>query len=150
MIKRLHHTGLVVRDLGNAVAFYRDVVGLNLISEYERIGEGIDQVVGYHNAYLKAAILDSRATFDSGDDGHILELIQYVHPPSGERPTDERSVLGAAHLAFQVDDIQAMFEKLSGGGAQIMNPPAELAPGRMACYLQDPDGNWLELLELSD
>ena len=29
-----------------------------------------------------------------------------------------------------------------------MNPPAELAPGRVACYIQDPDGNWLELLQL--
>ena len=47
MIRRLHHTGFVVRDRARAVAFYRDVVGLKLISEYERIGPGIDQVIGY-------------------------------------------------------------------------------------------------------
>ena len=39
MIRRLHHTGFVVRDRARAVAFYRDVVGLKLISEYERIGQ---------------------------------------------------------------------------------------------------------------
>ena len=33
-------------------------------------------------------------------------------------------------------------------GAKKLNPPKELAPGRTACYLQDPDGNWLELLQL--
>ena len=27
-----------------------------------------------------------------------------------------------------------------------MNPPAELAPGRVACYIQDPDCSRLELL----
>ena len=142
MIQRLHHTGLVVRDLNEAVTFYRDVVGLDVLSEYERQGEGVDQVIGYQNAHLRATTLGFR-------DDHILELIQYVHPRSAARPTEERSVLGAAHLAFQVDDIQATFEELSAGGAQMMNPPAELEPGRMACYFQDPDGNWLELLELS-
>ena len=29
-----------------------------------------------------------------------------------------------------------------------MNPPAAISEGRVACYLQDPDGNWLELLQL--
>lgn len=143
MIQKLHHTGFVVRDRDNAVAFYRDVVGLNVISEYERIGPGIDQVIGYEQAHLRAAILDLGG-------GHILELIQYLRPPSDERPTEERSTIGATHLAFQVDDIQAAYEKLTEGGAKMMNPPAELAPGRVGCYLQDPDGNWLELLELSE
>ena len=143
MIQRLHHTGFVVRDRNKAVAFYRDVVGLKVISEYERRGEGIDQVIGYQDAHLKATTLDL-------GEGHVLELIQYLNPSSEERPTEERSVLGAAHLAIQVDDIQAMFEKVTAGGAQTLNPPAELAPGRMACYFQDPDGNWLELLELRE
>ena len=29
-----------------------------------------------------------------------------------------------------------------------MNLPAAVSEGRIACYLQDPDGNWLELLQL--
>ena len=38
-----------MRDLNTAVEFYRDVVGLEVMSEYERRGEGIDQVIGYQN-----------------------------------------------------------------------------------------------------
>ena len=57
-------------------------------------------------------------------------------------------MLGAAHLAFEVEDIEETFRRLERGGARVMNPPAELAPGRIGCYLQDPDGNWLELLQL--
>ena len=143
MVQQLHHTGFVVRDLDKAVAFYRDIVGLQVISEYERIGPGIDQVVGYADAHLKLALLDLGG-------GHILELIEYVNPPSDERPTAERNVLGAAHLAFQVKDISATFAKLSSGGAKIMNPPAEIAPGRIVCYFQDPEGNWLEIMEFSE
>ena len=130
MIKALNHTGFVVRDRDAAVAFYRDAVGLNLISEYGRKGPGVDQVVGYEGTELRSAVLDLGG-------GHILELIQYL-----------RNVLGAAHLAFEVEDIEETFRRLERGGARVMNPPAELAPGRIGCYLQDPDGNWLELLQL--
>ena len=142
MVQKLHHTGFVVKNVEESTAFYRDVVGLSLIRAYERLGTGIDQVVGYENAHLSAAILDIGG-------GHILELIQYVNPRSEDRPTEERNVLGATHLALLVDDIHAMYARLAEKGGQVMNPPAELEPGRIACYLQDPDGNWIELLELS-
>ena len=142
MVQKLHHTGFVVKNVEESTAFYRDVVGLRLIRAYERIGTGIDQVVGYENAHLSAAILDL-------GDGHILELIEYINPTSKDRPTEERNVLGATHLALLVDDIHALYARVAAKGAQVMNPPAELEPGRTACYLQDPDGNWLELLELS-
>ena len=142
MVQKLHHTGFVVKNVEESTAFYRDVVGLSLIRAYERMGTGIDQVVGYENAHLSAAILDIGG-------GHILELIQYVNPRSEDRPSEERNVLGATHLALLVDDIHAMYARLAEKGGQVMNPPAELEPGRIACYLQDPDGNWIELLELS-
>ena len=58
-------------------------------------------------------------------------------------------MLGATHLALLVDAIHALYARVAAKGAQVMNPPAELEPGRTACYLQDPDGNWLELLALS-
>ena len=140
MIKGFHHTGFVVSDLEKAVAFYRDIVGLEEQGRYERIGEGIQQVVGYDNAHLQIALM--------GVGGHNLELIQYLSPSSGQRPTEERSVLGATHLCIQVDDIEKTFQTLVNNGATKLNPPKELASGRTACYLQDPDGNWLELLQL--
>ena len=141
MIQRVHHTGFVVRDLERAVEFYRDVVGLELKSRYERTGAAISQVIGYENAHLKVAFLEVPG-------GQALELIEYVNPPPEERPTEARNVLGATHFALQVDDIEVMYEKLAASGARPINPPAEIVPGRTACYLQDPNGNWIELIEL--
>ena len=89
MIKRMHHTGIVVSDLERAVAFYRDGAGLEVQSRYERIGAAIEQVVGYEDAHLLIAVLGL-----GGE--HLLELIQYVSPPPADRPTAERAVLGAA------------------------------------------------------
>ena len=140
---RTHHTGFVVRDLEVAVAFYRDVVGFEVDTMYERTGAPISQVVGYENAHLKIAYL-------SVAGGHFLELIQYVNPVPKERATEGRSVLGAAHLGLRVSDIEAAFQKLVDNGALPVNRPAQIVPGRKACYLNDADGNWIELLELDE
>ena len=143
MIKGMHHTGFVVKDLEAAVQFYRDTVGLEVQRSYERTGAAIGQIVGYENAHLKIVILRA-------GDHHALELIQYLNPPPGERPTEERSVLGGNHLCFHVDDIDTAYKTLVKGGATVLNPPAEVAPGRKACYMQDPDRNWIELLEAAE
>lgn len=141
MIKAMHHSGFVVADLEKATSFYRDVVGLKVLDTRERTGTAISQVVGYENCHIKAVDVGT-------GDGHRLELIQYVNPPARDRQSEERSMIGSSHLCLHVDDIDATFNRLVENGAKKMNPPAELAPGRWACYLQDPDGNWIELLEL--
>ena len=143
MITRMNHTGIVVRDLNKAIEFYRDVMGLRLIVERERTGGPISQVLGYDDTYLKIGNL-------AVADGHVLELIEYLNPTAGARPTDERSVVGGSHLAFEVDDIEVTFRDLTNRGAKKLNPPVEVAPGRKVCYLQDPEGNWIELMELQE
>lgn len=143
MITGMNHTGFVVRDLDRAVAFYRDVIGLKVVATRERQGKPISQVIGYNNAHLKIVVL-------SAGDGHLLELIHYVNPPSAPRPSNERSVIGAAHLAFTVDNIEEAFRHITSHGAIKLNPPVEVAPGRKGCYLQDPEGNWIELLEVRE
>ena len=142
MITGMNHTGFVVRDLDRAVEFYRDVMGLTVTRTAERDGGPITQVVGYDDAHLRVALMQI-------GDSHTLELIQYISPLGSERPSDERNHLGAAHLAFTVDDIDQTHGQLVARGAQGLNPPAQVAPGRKACYLRDPEGNWIELLELA-
>ena len=143
MITGLNHSGIVVEDLERSVHFYRDVIGLEVVRTIDRDGGPISQVVGYENTHLKGALL-------SLNDGHVIELIQYIRPKVAERPTQERAVLGGSHIAFNVDDIQKTMDELTGNGAKQLNPPVETAPGRKACYMQDPDGNWIELLQIDE
>ena len=144
MITGMHHTGFVVEDLDKSVEFYSEVVGLELIRRGESEGGPIGQIVGYEHSHLKLASLGI-----DREGGHILELIEYVKPVSAERPTQERAVLGASHLAFNVTDMEGTFQRLLDNGATKLNAPVEVGPGRSACYLQDPDGNWIELIEAS-
>ena len=59
----------------------------------------------------------------------------------------KRATAGAAHLAFIVEDADLVLERLVNNGGAKLNPVVETRPGVKICYLQDPDGNWIELLE---
>ncbi len=137
----INHTGLVVADLEEAIDFYSGALGLRLIERRERDGGPISQVLGYEGTHIRVADM-------AAPDGRVIELVHYLSPGSMDLPTEERSVLGAGHIAFDVDDIDAALAHLVERGARRMNPPAEVAPGKRVCYLQDPFGNWLELIQL--
>jgi catechol 2,3-dioxygenase-like lactoylglutathione lyase family enzyme len=141
MITGMNHAGFVVSNLDEAVAFYEEVIGLVVQDRMERTGGPISQVVGYEEAHLRIAKMGARG------EEHFLELIEYVSPPSGERVTEERAVIGGAHVAWIVDDIHQAFDRVMTNGAIKMNPPAEMVPGRWACYMQDPEGNWIEFIQ---
>ncbi len=50
------------------------------------------------------------------------------------------------HLAYEVDDIYAMCERLRAGGVVIHRPPRD---GRMA-FVKSPDGHSIELIQSGD
>ena len=143
MVTGIHHAGVVVLDLDKAVEFYRDAVGLKLRGTFEFGDESTAQVVGYKGAKIRAAELVSA-------DGQMIELLEYITPPAPHRRSEERSFQGASHLAFKVDDIQKTYESLINKGGRKLNPPVEESPGVKVCYLQDPEGNWIELVEERD
>ena len=145
MLKSFFHSGFIVRDVDQAVEFYTNVLGLKVAMRMERQGEFIDQVLGFSGTHIKGAFVDL-------GDGHQLELIQYLSPASGPGGIS-RNDLGAAHVAFYVEDIDRFYDEKSRQGLRPINPPAEHRDEqgkliRKVLYAQDPDGNWLEFVEL--
>ena len=145
MLKSFFHTGFVVKDLEKSVDFYTNVLGLQLALRMERQGEFINQVLDFPDAHIKGAMVDK-------GEGHQLELIQYLNPASGPGGIS-RNDLGASHLAFFVDDLDKFYLETKERGLRFNNPPAALSDDhghmlRKAMYAQDPDGNWLEFVEL--
>lgn len=145
-IENLYHTGLVVSDLERAVSFYTETLGLKIerpVSEMS--GEWIANVVGFESATLRMAYVGAGG-------GHSFELIQYVDPPGDrERNKKPRNDVGAAHVGMIVDDIHAWYERLVAAGMHVARPPtlreADYPWARYAIYFQDPDSNWLEMVE---
>ena len=147
MLKSFFHTGFVVKDLEKSVDFYTNVLGLQLALRMERQGEFINQVLDFPDAHIKGAMVDK-------GEGHQLELIQYLNPASGPGGIS-RNDLGASHLAFFVDDLDKFYLETKERGLRFNNPPASLSDDhghmlRKAMYAQDPDGNWLEFVEVTE
>ena len=145
MLKSLFHTGFVVKDLDAAVSFYSDVMGLTLTGRTERTGEFPSTLLGFPNTHIRGAFLDM-------GEGHQLELIQYINPVGGVAEFDQNNIR-AAHLAFFVEDIDRFYADTRKRGVEYGTPPVAMHDEsgkllRKALYCQDPDGNWLELVEL--
>lgn len=148
-VRSVFHVGFVVRDLDVSIRFYADGLGLRLRHRQTQDNDYTRSLVGYEDACLRIAQFQLPGA-DPPPSGHILELIEYQAPKGG--PADrERNTIGAGHLAFLVDDIEAMTDRLAGLGAKPLNPPAQITEGinkgGWAVYLHDPDGVSLELLQ---
>jgi catechol 2,3-dioxygenase-like lactoylglutathione lyase family enzyme len=144
MIKGVHHTCITVSDLDRSVAFYRDVLGLELVmtEESERSGDDRSKGLGVAKAKVKLAVLRAGTA--------QVELIEYVTAKG--RPNDRNNNdSGAMHIAFQVKDIDKAYEQMLEQGVRFTSPPLTVPAGPMEgwrwTYLYDPDGVSLELLQ---
>jgi catechol 2,3-dioxygenase-like lactoylglutathione lyase family enzyme len=142
----LHHTGYTVSDLDRSVAFYRDLMGLEVLAQQEKQGGYLAAIVGYPDAHVKMAHLRAPAS------GHVLELFEYI-APAGETPERiEPRDVGTAHLCFLVDDLDAVYRRLVDAGVETFVSPPVLVDtgintGGYGIYLRDPDGIVLEIFQ---
>jgi catechol 2,3-dioxygenase-like lactoylglutathione lyase family enzyme len=143
--KSIHHHKFMVSDLSRSVAFYRDLLGFELMYEAERANlPAYDTIIGFPDIRLKIALLKL-------PDESILALIEYLNPPARTRELQPYFV-GSSALCLVVDDIAADHRRLSAAGARFQSPPVDIVrDGKLAakaCYLYDPDGISLELYEM--
>jgi catechol 2,3-dioxygenase-like lactoylglutathione lyase family enzyme len=140
----LAHTGFTVRDLDRSLAFYRDVLGMEIVFEQEKRGGYLAEIVGYADAHVRMAHLQ----FPGG--GHRVELFQYLHPTPRGEPGEPRDV-GITHVCLAVPDIDALFERVVAAGASPLSEPVLVDTGANAggrgVYVRDPDGTLLELFQ---
>ena len=149
MMRGVWHFSFTVSDIEQSIRFYRDLLGLELIHRQEQNNEYTRKLVGYPDAHLKVAdfAVPGQA---QGRSGHNLELVEYVSP-KGKRGDIGTCNPGAAHLGFIVDDIHAMYERLTAAGVKFFTPPnaitAGINKGGFVCYFYDPDQIVLEMIQ---
>ena len=145
MIKSCHHHGFTVSDLDRSIAFYRDVLGLELVRISERSNiPSYDRMLGYDDVKLRVGILRHPA------NAFILELIQYVHPEAMRQPI-ENKIIGAGHVAYEVEDVNVLYDRIRAAGYGTINPPTDIVRDGVlvarGMYGLDPDGISIELFE---
>ncbi|MBM4406261.1 MAG: VOC family protein [Chloroflexi bacterium] len=134
---RLYQTSFTVSDFDRSIAFYRDVLGMTVKRTFLKDGETLGVMTGYPGTQLRIAMLAA------GD--HEIELLHYI-PAAGKKQPPERRDIGAGHIAFQVDDIEAVYKDLKAKGVRFVSPPQDFGAAK-ACYFTDPDGITLELVQ---
>ncbi len=130
---RYLHTMLRVRDLDKALDFYRDKLGLK---EARRITDD----KGRFTLVFLAASEDEKLVAESTKGGRAAPLLELTYNWDTEDYGEARYF---GHLAYEVDNIYALCEKLMQAGVVINRPPRD---GRMA-FVRSPDKHSIELLQ---
>ncbi len=124
MITDLGHPAFAAQDVGRTLEFYAPL--------------GIEEAFRLHH-----------------DDGSLM--LVYLHV-SGDRfievfpggpPTDPDRPQSFMHLCLLTDDIQSAVEHLRQSGAPIVSETALGLDGNLQAWTRDPDGNQIELMQLS-
>jgi lactoylglutathione lyase len=122
-VKKLLHTRMRVSDMDRTIAFYRDVLGLEVLERHT-------SPRGSHLAFL--AVPNSE---------ELIELCSF--PPSGPVKVQEDLV----HLAFEVEDLDDTIAQLTAKGVKITDGPTRSSSGSRFLFIDAPDGYEIELIE---
>lgn len=143
--RALDHIGYAVGDLDRSIAFYEVLLGVPMLMRKRWDVPYVGDIVGYPDVVMDGG-------FFRLPNGVILELLEYQDPFTG-RVDMESYNPGNAHLCLVTDDMEADFARLRAAGYDafrstdpIVIPWGPYKGGR-ACYLRDPDGISIELLE---
>ena len=137
----LDHAAISVADLDRSIAFYRDVLGLEVTRIIECPPErGLGRVVGMPGCAARIAHLESGPV--------MLELFQYLKPEGKPIPPDHTQAdHGLTHIGFSSTDVRADYERLKKLGVRTFGEPVEFRPGVWLFYFYGPDGEVCELRE---
>ena len=121
-IKRIHHIGMTVSDIPNALNLLCGILGLNKIKNMKLDWDYLKFPGEIFDTRLNSTILDITGS------QVFLELWQF-RTPSGPRALTTHNNFGSGHLCFQVDDIFNDHASLEKAGVRFMGPPAEVTTG---------------------
>ncbi len=125
MLKAVHHVAIIASDYPRSRAFYRDVLGLEVIAETYR---------------------EARDSWKCDLRSGSVQIELFSFPGSPPRPSRPEA-LGLRHLAFAVDDIAAAVATLAARGIQTEAVRVDELTQRRFTFFTDPDGLPLELYE---
>lgn len=147
MIRGVHHTSISTQNFDRLVHFYRDIIGLEFVASYDwdtnsPDRDKLDSIVGLPGSATRTALLRAGNT-------HV-EIFQYLTPKGKDGdPRRPACDAGLTHVAFDVVDIFAEYERLKQAGVTFHTEPQVVGTFR-ATYGRDPDGNIFELQEVMD
>ncbi len=140
-IQRMEHVGIVVDDLAAAIEFFVEL-GLEPRGRGQVEGSWVDRIVALDEVRAELAMLRT-------PDGHgEIELVKFHSPPpeSGD-PHAPANAPGLRHIAFLVEDIDAVVAGLQARGTEFVGELVRYEDSYRLCYVRGPEGIIVELAE---
>jgi len=128
MTLKLSHTFMIVDDQDKALAFYRDVLGLELKNDVPLGDERWLTVAAPEQPDVEIVLVTASMGHSPQDAEALSALLA-------------KGVLGSA--IFATDDLAATFERLRTAGAEVLQEPIDQPYGVRDCAFRDPAGNHL-------
>src|SRR5690242_15905132 len=142
---RLDHAGLAVADLEAAAAWFCDVFGLvpELSLKVDAIDLSIEMLIHPSFGY-RIELLHRPGTGATGATGATAGARPGGKPAN---PAEAALRAGYGHVAFDVADLDAAWDRAVARGARPVMPPCPAPePGVRMAFVADPEGNLIELL----
>lgn len=143
MITGMHHASFTVSSLENTLHFFCDILGLKASPIMKTRGKVVENLLQMRGASLQLC-------FVTTPDNRSIEFIEYL-APKGNQIDLKTCNFGVAHIAFEVDDIQKMYDDFTAKGIEFNYPPIWVEAGDLKgwgiCYMKGPDGITLELMQ---
>ncbi len=148
MINDIQHTAISTGDMERALAFYRDLLGFEVLSDtsWEKGSEQtarVERLMELDGVAFRVAMLRLGTS--------QLELFEFDSPvPTPSDPNRPVCDHGITHICLSVTDIDSEYERLERAGMRFHGPPVDFGGRTVATYGRDPDGNVVELYELQE
>jgi catechol 2,3-dioxygenase-like lactoylglutathione lyase family enzyme len=132
MTVRLQHCFIAVDDHDQAIHFYRDLLGLTITND-----------VGYEGMRW--------VSLTPPEQPEVQIVLEPPDAGPDASPADKeilRDLLAKGLLrgvVFEVDDVDATFDRLQGGGAEVLQEPIDQHYGVRDCAFRDPAGNMIRI-----
>ncbi len=134
LIRGVSHVGIAVSDMDRSIAWYRDVLGWELLFDEWMEGADFDAITGTPGSTGRAC---------GGRIGDMrVELMCFDYTPR----TPRGAGLGLGVLSLEVADAAATHADMTQRGTTVFGAPIELFGTRMF-FIADPDGQPIELVE---
>jgi catechol 2,3-dioxygenase-like lactoylglutathione lyase family enzyme len=135
------HLVVGVTDMDRALAFYRDVLGMEIVFETLISGEPFDAV-------LHATRKQEGRVVGGLLGGVMVELLSLGTKPTADKPP-RRSIIGIQNVSLSVTNLDDTHRRITTAGYPPDQNPFEIGGVRMF-FVKDPDGTPVEFIELPD
>jgi catechol 2,3-dioxygenase-like lactoylglutathione lyase family enzyme len=126
----LSHCFVTVHDPDLALAFYRDVLGLQVRNDVSAEGFRWVTLSPPSQPDIEIVLVEPHAGHSGGDGDALLSLL----------------TKGALNgVIFRTDDLDGTFEKVRAAGAEVLQEPINQPYGMRDCAFRDPSGNMVRI-----